>query len=382
MQTMNETLATPARTTGTSRLPGVSPGGRLDRDRGLALLAALAIYVAAYCAWSLASRLPAATRSFRSDLAFLPVGLTVVLLALRAARAPELDRATRRAWRLISAALFFFWLGDLLWFGSSWIWPDPRNGARGFGYVAGQAAYVVYYLPLLLGLLSFPRFLRTRTEALQFWLDVLTVFLGGLMLLWSVLVAPLAAVDTGNLAGLVLSIGYPMGDLILLFGMAVVAVRRRDEGARFVLLPLTIALTATLLNDSIFSVLSLSGLYESGSSVDMISMIAWLLFGTSAVAQWHFAPRAPETRAAAGGAGAMSVVPYLAVIAGYGSLFLAALDRRTPTLGGIVIGAIALTATVLVRQVVAVRDNVRLSAESAAKRARRASGHWSSTRRT
>ena len=74
------------------------------------LLGALAVYVALYCVWSLTSHLPAAARSFRSDLAFLPVGLSVVLLAARASRAPELDRATRRAWRLLGAALFFFWL--------------------------------------------------------------------------------------------------------------------------------------------------------------------------------------------------------------------------------------------------------------------------------
>ncbi|HWZ86719.1 MAG TPA: hypothetical protein VN032_10985, partial [Thermoanaerobaculia bacterium] len=284
---MSESVAAPVRTARPSRAPGVSPKKPIGGDRGLILLGALAAYVAAYCAWSLTSRLPAAARSFRSDLAFLPVGLTVVLLAVRAARAPELDRATRRAWRLLSAALLFFWLGDLLWFASSWIWPDPRNSTSSFGYVAGQTAYVAYYLPLLLGLLSFPRFLRTRTEALQFWLDVLTVFLGGLMLLWSVLIAPLATLDTSSPSAVALSIAYPMGDLVLLFGMAVVAVRRREDAARFVLLPLTIALTATLLNDSIFSVLSLSGLYESGTTVDMISMIAWLLFGASAAAQWR-----------------------------------------------------------------------------------------------
>jgi diguanylate cyclase (GGDEF)-like protein/PAS domain S-box-containing protein len=366
MEAMSETLAAPVRTTRTSRLPGV-PAGGFGQDRGLALLAALAVYVAAYCVWSLTSRLPPAVRSFRSDFAFLPVGLTVVFLAARTAGASELDRATRRAWRFIATALLFFWLGDLLWFGDSWIWPDPAHIRSSVGYFAGQAAYVAYYLPLLLGLLSFPRFLRSRAEALQFWLDVLTVFLGGLMLLWSVLIAPLATMDTGNVAPLVLSIAYPMGDLVLLFGMAVVAVRRREEAARFVLLPLTIALAATLLNDSIFSVLSISGVYESGTTVDMISMIAWLLFGTSAVAQWRFAPRSPEARAAAEKPGSMSVVPYLAVVVGYGSLFLAALDRRTPTLGGIVVGAIALTVTVLLRQVVAVRDNVRLSAESAAR---------------
>ena len=366
METMSESAAALLPSARPSRSSGVSPSGH-GADRGLLLLGTLALYVAGYCAWSLTSTLPAAARSFRSDLAFLPVGLAVVLLAARASRAPKLDAGSRRAWRFLAAAFGFFWLGDVLWFAASWVWPGQAGGSNGFAYVAGQAAYVAYYLPLLLGLLSFPRFLRHRGEAAQFWLDVATVFLGGLMLLWSVLIAPLSHVDRASVAGLVLSIAYPMGDLVLLFGMAVVAVRRKREAARYVLLPLTIALVATLLNDAIFSVLSVSGLYESGTTVDMISMIAWLLFAASAVAQWSVAPRETAEDTAATGPGSMSVVPYLAVVVGYGSLFLAALDRRTPTLGGIVVGAIALTATVLLRQAVAVRENVRLSAEGAAR---------------
>jgi len=364
---MTESVAASLRAPGASRLTGDSPGRGAPSDRGLALLGALVLYVAAYCLWSLTSTLPPAARSFRSDLAFLPVGLAVVVLAIRAARAAGLDGRTRRAWRLLATALACFWAGDLLWFAAAWIWPDAANPVNGRVYVAGQAAYVAYYLPLLLGLLSFPRFLRTRAEALQFWLDVATVFLGGLMLLWSVLIAPIADADTHTPSALFLAIGYPLGDMVLLFGMAVVAVRRRAEaGARLVLLPLTVALGATLLNDSIFSVLSLAGLYESGTTVDMISMIAWLLFGASAAAQWRFGSEA-EGREAAPGPGSISLVPYVAVVVGYGSLFLAALDRRTPTLGGIVVGAIALTAVVLLRQVVAVRENVRLSAEGAAR---------------
>ncbi len=363
---MTESAAAPPASARPSRSSGVSPSGT-RADRGVVLLGTLALYVAAYCAWSLTSTLPAAVRSFRSDLAFLPVGLAVVLLAVRASRAPKLDADTRRAWRFLTAAFGLFWLGDVLWFAASWVWPDSTGGSNGLAYVAGQSAYVAYYAPLLLGLLSFPRFLRHRGEAMQFWLDVATVFLGGSMLLWSVLIAPLSHLDRTSVASLALSIGYPMGDLVLLFGMAVVAVRRKREAARYVLLPLTIALMATLLNDSIFSVLSLSGLYESGTTVDMISMIAWLLFGASAVAQWSVAPRETAEETSAAGPGSMSVVPYLAVVVGYGSLFLAALDRRTPTLGGIVVGAIALTATVLLRQAMAVRENVRLSAEGAAR---------------
>ncbi|HTY40566.1 MAG TPA: EAL domain-containing protein [Thermoanaerobaculia bacterium] len=345
-----------------SLVPAAAPP-RARRDRGALLLGGLAIYASAYAIWLLTSSLPARERSFSNDVAFLPVGLVAVLLAIRTARVPELDDATRRAWRFLAVAFLCLWLGDVLWFAALWLWPSSTTV-----YTASQCAYVGFYAPALLGLLSFPRFLRTRAESLQFWLDVATVFLGGLMLLWSVLLAPIANAGTATPGTFLLTIGYTMGDLVLIFGVGVVAVRRRGDAARYVLLPLAIGIVAMLLNDTVSSVYAAVGeAYESGTSVDLIGMIAWLLLGTSAAAQARNAGLAEEHRAAETNPGTISLLPYLAVVVGYGSLFLAALDRRTPTLGGIVVGAIALTAIVLLRQVVAVRENVRLSAEGAAR---------------
>jgi diguanylate cyclase (GGDEF)-like protein/PAS domain S-box-containing protein len=327
------------------------------------MFGALAVYALLYAAWLLTSRLAPRTRSFSNDLAFLPVGLVPILLALRATKAAALDGATRRAWRFLTAAFVGLWIGDLLWFASAWLWPDHDAV-----YVAGQIAYVTFYPPALIGLFSFPRFLRTRSESRQFWLDVMTVFLGGLMALWAVLLAPLANLPVRNVANLALAVAYILGDLILIFGIGVIVVRRREESSRFVLLPLAIGIVAMLLNDTVFSVFAASGqAYESGTSVDLIGMTAWLLFGASAAAQWRVAERTAGKADSSPGPGSMSLVPYVAVVIGYGSLFLAALDRRTPSLGGIVVGAIALTATVLVRQALAVRDNIRLSADAAAR---------------
>ena len=127
-------------------------------------------------------------------------------------------------------------------------------------YIVGQVAYVAYYVPAAArDCCPFRGSCRSRTEAIQFWLDVATVFLGGLMLLWTVLLEPIATLEATDVPTVVLSILYPLGDLILLFGMSVIAARRRAEKVRLVFLLLTIAIVATLLNDSIFSVLAISG---------------------------------------------------------------------------------------------------------------------------
>ena len=342
-----------------------SPRGP-DRERrrlgaGTVLLSLLALYAIGYTIWSVTSSVSPARRSYLSDLAFLPVGLIVVVLAFRASRTPALDPRTRRAWGFLTLAFLLFWLGDAIWFCSQWVWRSDDF------WNVGQAAYVAYYAPLMLGLLSFPRFLRTRSEARQFWLDVVTVFLGGLMLLWSVLLEPLATMEAKGFTAVALTVAYPLGDLIVLFGLSVIAARRRDDPVRLVFLLMTAGVAATLLNDSVFSVMSFSSSYQSGSSVDLISMFGWLLFGASAEAQRRLAGRVARPAADAPPRVSMSLVPYLAVVVGYGTLFFTALERKTQSLGGIVVGAVALTATVLLRQIVAVRENMRLLSEQAAR---------------
>ena len=46
------------------------------------------------------------------------------------------------------------------------------------------------------------------------------------------LTTPIATLDTSNLPTFALTILYPLGDLILLFGMSVIAARRRTERGR------------------------------------------------------------------------------------------------------------------------------------------------------
>jgi diguanylate cyclase (GGDEF)-like protein/PAS domain S-box-containing protein len=324
----------------------------------------LVLYGILWTAWILASDLPESVRGRLSDLAFLPFGLTVSALSWRAVLTGAPDPAARRAWRLLTAGFSAFWVGDVFWYVSQWVLRE--TGTTGAAYVCSQTAYIVYYPLMLAGLLSFPRFLRSRAEARQFWLDVATVFLGGLMLLWSALISPIVAAEASSFADLVMTIGYPMGDLTLLFGMSVIAARRRGDAVRLVFYLMTAGLMMTVVNDSISSVLSLTSGYRSGSTLDILSMAAWLFFGASAEAQRRLGGARAAERNEASGYAAMSLAPYAAVVLGYGTLFVSALAERAPSIP-ILLGAGALTAAVLVRQYSAVSENVRLSAESAAR---------------
>ena len=63
----------------------------------------------------------------------------------------------------------------------------------------------------------------------------------------------------------------------------------------------------------------------------------------------------------------LSPLPYLAVASTYGLLFVAVIEPWTEPVSGLAIGALLVTALVVARQLLAVRENVRLLAETAVR---------------
>ena len=64
----------------------------------------------------------------------------------------------------------------------------------------------------------------------------------------------------------------------------------------------------------------------------------------------------------------VSLLPYFSVALGYGLLVAAVFGRRLELLDGLVVCAVPLTAVVLARQLVAVRENMGLLARQAAQK--------------
>jgi diguanylate cyclase (GGDEF)-like protein/PAS domain S-box-containing protein len=327
------------------------------------LTAGLAAYAAVFLVWSVAPLdLPPATRTLVGDAAFLPPGILVALLAWRASTSHGLSREARRAWIWLGVAYLAFWLGDALYFYYDLVNEVPYPSLA-------DAAYLAYYPLLLVGLVSFPRVLRSGAERLRFALDAATVALGGAMVVWYFVLGPIAAAGSTDVTEMLLAISYPVGDLVLLLGLAIIALRAPRELPRRALLLLLSGLLVSLAADLAYAVQTLDGTYESGRWVDSTYIIAWALLGASAY--FAYARPHPENDAppsAATAADGVPLLPYLAVALGYGMLLAAIGTAWSPTVFGLVIGAGGLTALVVARQVTAVRENVRLVAEREARR--------------
>jgi hypothetical protein len=99
----------------------------------------------------------------------------------------DLGPATCRAWRLLSAALWLFLLGDAIQ-----LYYEVVLHKRAYPTWA-DAAYLSFYVVAFAGILSFPVRRRTLSERFRLVLDMGTVFVGGATLIWYLALGPAVA---------------------------------------------------------------------------------------------------------------------------------------------------------------------------------------------
>jgi diguanylate cyclase (GGDEF)-like protein len=298
---------------------------------------------------------------------FLPNHFVATALAFYASRRPTLDPRTRRSWLLLALAGAFMAASDGLWF----FYEVVRGTENTPVWIDGVALSA---FPLwVVGLLHFPSAPRAATERVKYWLDIATVLVGGTMISWYFALRPIAVAYHSTVGDLMLAAAFPIGDLVVLVTVAAILSRAPAQVSRVPLRLLAIALIGAFVADLIFGNMRLAGTYHTGDAIDWI----WLLNGALfALAGWWqaYGATGPNTGASSfGPAPRLSLMPYAAVAAGFGLLVFivfVALPYETIELRVAVLGALTLTLLVVLRQVLAARDNLRLLAERAAQEER------------
>ena len=319
---------------------------------------ALSLYLCVFVAWVVVHPGSAESRAVLSDWAFLPVGLVAAAVGWYASTHPGLDAKKRRGWRFLALAFLLNWVGD-----ATWLFLEVVRHVAPFPSVA-DGAYLAFYPVLLAGLLSFGVGAQSRRDRLTLGLDTGTVLLGGFMVVWYLVLGPTVRASSSSGLAKVLSVAYPIGDLVLLFGIAVVVLRRAGDGSGRALALLVGAMALFLIADVSYGWLSLRDLYTGGDWPDVFWMAAPVLFAVAAQEQRRAALIEWDTgRSERWGVRPISRLPYVAVAVSYTLLLLVARGQAAYPLGGLVVGAVALTSLVVGRQIRALRENVQLMAD-------------------
>ncbi len=321
----------------------------IQRERGARpgveriALAVVAIYTLAYVSWT-------AFHWWGDREVLSGLGAWVILaaaIALTARRAVQAVGHVRWAWACISLGCAAWLAGDAIWFYLSVI-----REVDSFPSVA-DPLYLAFYPLVFTGLVLMPVEKPRPRDRLTLVLDTATVMVAGLMIVWYLVIEPTIAEAGSSLLAEALALAYPVGDLVLLLGLA----RLLFRGPRYAALPslwlLGVGLTAMVVGDVSFAHLDLGGSVTAGSFPDAAYAVAGFLVMLAAYVADIGGLRRSN---AVGRTREVTVAPFLALFAGLGLLVYRAASPGAGSLVALTAGVCALAGLIVLRQVTLQRD--------------------------
>ncbi len=293
-----------------------------------------------YAGWQL-FRWPAGHRGLIADVFSYLVQIAAVAAAVSASRRCANQPRLRSAWRWLAVAFASYLAGDITW------GVYTLAGSKPYPSVA-DAFYLLFDPLMLWGLLHFSAGKLKVSERWRLGLDLAVVAIGGAMVVIYVVLGPTVVQSGPDPLQTGISIAYPVGDMILLVGLAWVLLRRPIASSARALGLVAAVLLLFVTADLIYGYITLHSSYHSGDAVDSLYMAAIALFAIAAAAQSRGGSVddlaiGPRLRRA-------SWPPFIAVAVGFGVLVI---DHNNLV---VVIAAVSLAALVSIRQFLAQRD--------------------------
>jgi diguanylate cyclase (GGDEF)-like protein/PAS domain S-box-containing protein len=319
-------------------------------------------YAVLYLVWEQSHWGSATVRDVVGNIAFMPLNLGVFTLFALASRQEILDPGVRRALRLLALGGAMVFTGNAISTGYVMALKDnpPVSWADPF--------YLSDSLLTLTALLSFPLARRTRLERWKFVLDAAMVLVGGGVAIWYFSVRPTAASHESNIVVTLLAFAYPLASMLVLLGVTTVLLRGPLDGNRFAFRLLVTGVSVGVVADLTFNVVQLEVGGRSASWADGVFLVCYTMLIYSGELYWkrpvgrQASSAQPITRFQP-----ISPLPYLAVGATYLLLLYVSLRPWSDPISGLVVGALLVTGLVVLRQLLTVRENLRLLAEHAAR---------------
>ena len=286
------------------------------------------------------------------DLGEVVPALAAGVACLVAARR-KVDQKIGHGWRLLGLSALSWGVGETVW-----CYYEVLIG-RQLPFPSLADAAFLSAMPLALaGMLKFfcpPFGLTSRLRAV---VDALIVASAMLLVSWLTVLGRVYHVDTGSTIGLIIALAYPVGDLVIISAVLIVAGRSRPTD-RQTLVWIGVAIAALAVSDSAFAYLDARGAYRASQVIDTGWVLGFLILALAAIKPPTGNPR--RTRASD-----LTALPYIAVV---GAIVLVGARALTGNaLGGFACwDLLALFFLVVVRQVLTLHENHALTSDLEAR---------------
>lgn len=315
---------------------------------------AMGAWLVLYGCWQVFRWTPG-DRPLVGDLFFYPMTGAATWAAWSASQRCSTSPRLRFAWRLVALAMGASFGGEI----AQTVY-DAQNQAP-FPSIA-DVFYLSFYPLLLWGVLRFAVGHRTPGERVRLGLDLAVVTIGSSAVVLYVVLGPTVVAGSPNLLQGVFSVAYPVGDVVLLLGLASVLVREADPSARRALWFLAAGLLLYVVGDVIYGYISLHSTYQGGDPVDAFWFVAIGLWAVAGEAQIQ--PDAESSGVITEPTPGTAWAPYIG--AGVGFVVLILVQRHDPFFPDMTLSLTAALIAALVagRQFLAQRDLVAIEQRS------------------
>jgi signal transduction histidine kinase len=261
--------------------------------------------LALYASWHLGHWGGTAHRTLIGDLFFVPVNLAAVGCALSAAGRCRAVPRVRRRWQLLALALTFYLVGDLVQ-----TFYEVVARAKPYPSLA-DVAYLAFYPIALIALFQLPAAQANSRYRRILLLDCTLVAVSGAIPIWYWSLGPTIAAGGQSAVTMGVSLAYPVGDMILLLGLATALLRGTLRSQRWALNLVGLGLVSFVVTDVVYGWINLHGIYSGGDVVDSGWMVALTFFVLAASAQPK--PDVNEAEPTAASRRRVSWLPYVAL---------------------------------------------------------------------
>jgi diguanylate cyclase (GGDEF)-like protein/PAS domain S-box-containing protein len=288
-----------------------------------------------------------------------PPSILAVLLAVAAARGSA-DPAAQRTWWLLAGALACYTVGNLV-HATYWLFDiDPFPSV-------GDVFYVAFYPLVFAAVLTVVRAAAVRVQWARLVLDSAILLLGFGGFFWFIVIAPTAASSQDeNPLRFLLAQGYIAMNCVVLLACGVLLMHSGAAPiARRAMLLLTLGFASMSLADIVWAMSKVGGSYLPGGVSDAIYLLCYVWL--AAAAREHLRG-APSSRRAPGAFTSVLIqgMPYIAMMVSFVVLVYVESSSATSPVNLMTIIIFVLTALVMVRQGVLLRDDALLRERRAA----------------
>ncbi len=230
-----------------------------------------------YLSWQLFHWLPGKQQLGQAFL--IPADLAALAAALLAARRCRAAARLRTFWLLMSLAIASQTIADVLL-----LRTDIQYSVAPFP-TAADAFFLAFYVLLFFALLRVPVAPVSAQKRLRILLDGAVIVLGGGIVVWYFVLGPTAKAGGKDPLAMAVSIAYPVGDLILLAGLAAVLLRQSHPLLRSSLLLIAAGMLASIVADVVYGNGVLNDTYTGGDPIDTLYVLEFVLFALAGICQ-------------------------------------------------------------------------------------------------